>query len=36
VPGVLGEGLGPVNQDINAGEQIWNFFAAHALNHDPQ
>ena len=36
VPGVLGDALGPVNQDINAGEEIWNFFSRHSLSHDPQ
>ena len=27
--------LGAVNLDINASEEIWNFFAAHTLAHDP-
>ncbi len=33
--GVLSD-LGPVNLDINASEEIWNFFAAHPLSHDPR
>lgn len=36
VPGVLGESLGAVNQDINASEEIWSFFSRHSLSHDPQ
>jgi polyhydroxybutyrate depolymerase len=36
VPDVLEPQLGPVNQDISASEEIWNFFAAHTLSHDPQ
>jgi len=28
--------LGAVNLDINASEEIWNFFAAHSLSHNPQ
>ena len=37
-PGTAGvlDGLGVVNLDINAGDEIWNFFAAHPLPHDPQ
>jgi polyhydroxybutyrate depolymerase len=37
-PGTAGvlDDLGPVNLDINASEEIWNFFAAHSLSHDPQ
>jgi len=35
VPDVL-TGLGDVNQDIDAGEEIWNFFSRHSLSHDPQ
>ncbi len=33
-PGMLDD-LGAVNLDINASEEIWNFFAAHTLAHDP-
>ncbi|MBI3437732.1 MAG: hypothetical protein HY054_03595 [Proteobacteria bacterium] len=32
----LPAGAGAVNRDINASEEIWNFFAAHPLPHDPQ
>ncbi len=37
-PGTAGilDNLGATNLDINASEEIWNFFAAHALAHDPQ
>jgi polyhydroxybutyrate depolymerase len=28
--------LGPVNLDINASEELWTFFAAHPLAHDPR
>ena len=36
VPGVLEENLGAVNEDINASEEIWNFFATHSLAADPR
>ncbi|MBS0386122.1 MAG: dienelactone hydrolase family protein [Proteobacteria bacterium] len=37
-PGTAGvlDGLGATNLDINASEEIWSFFAAHALSHDPR
>ena len=37
-PGTAGmlDDLGAVNLDINASEEIWSFFAAHTLSHDPQ
>jgi hypothetical protein len=29
------EAFGPTNMDINAGEVIWEFFAAHRLPDSP-